>query len=148
MLSKKRIVTFLLVLALSIPASTIIPNNAYSPVDTVFAYTTSYLVYDFQKPITSGSAYVSASFKPTKNHLSFSYGLVGSTSQYTSTYYIELYTGGTWGSWSTVYSSSRGGATSLSMTYDLTPGATYRIRITTTDPYNRTLFSTVSEYID
>lgn len=140
MLNKKRMFTFLLIFALSLPVPNIL-NSAELPVITVFADTISYLIRDITT-ISSSLPYVSAPFKPSTNHIALNYCIYNLPEQYISTCYIDVINNG---SWTTLCSSNNGGDVNAQISLITIPGATYRIRITTTDPNNRILVCEVME---
>ena len=129
MLKKNKIVTVLLALVLTMAVSA-----------TALAVTT--LISEYNKPITSSTPYVSATFTPSTDLINLRYGLYNSTSQYYSTYALQALVGG---SWYTIDDGNLNGLSTISTSFDVTAGTRYRMRVTTTDPYNRRLFCVVED---
>lgn len=131
---KKKYNCLLLILML-VMSSSIVSN----------ASTTVTLVNDHQKIITRSTPYISPTFTPQTDSIYIIYSMVGSTQSYSSTYYVERYSNGTW-----IVEDSytlKGGGT-ISTGYWVTPNAAYRIRAVSNDPYTRHIMCNIVEYRD
>ena len=129
MLKKNRIITVLLALVITMAVSA-----------TAQAVTT--LISDYNKPITNGTPYVSATFTPKTDRINLRYGLYDSTSQYYSTYSLQALAG--W-SWYTMDYGNLNGNGNISRSFYVAASTKYRMRVTTTDPYSRSLFCVVED---
>lgn len=88
------------------------------------------LVYDYNVPISIANPYVSKTFVPQENMIDILFGSWGSYGA-TYTYYVEVRNAN--GTWTVVHSRATSG--NISTSHTVTPGNTYRMRVTTNDKY-------------
>lgn len=99
------------------------------------------LLSEYNMPITQSSPYISSTFIPQTDRINYYYEMI-STRQYTSTYYVERYSNG---SWVVEDSDTLNGLTSVSAGLWVTPNSRYRIRAISRDPYSRRVNCEVTE---
>lgn len=107
-----------------------------------YAATKEYVFFsEWQAKISQAVPYISPTFVPQTNSIWYHYEMI-SSEHYKSTYYVERYSNGRW---IVEESETFNGLTSVSADMWVTPGATYRIRAVTNDPYKRTVHCEVTE---
>lgn len=99
------------------------------------------LLSEYNMPITQSSPYISSTFVPQTNRINYHYTMI-STKQYTSTYYVERYSNG---SWIVEDSDTLNGLQGISTGLAVKSNSTYRIRAISTDPYARRVNCEVTE---
>lgn len=107
--------------------------------DTLYSH-----IYDYGVDIKSFEPYTSKTFRPISDRVEILFGAAGNYGNYYTCYFEEQNSNG---SWKVIKSYTVDDMGSIGRSIFVTPNNAYRVRVTTTDKRNSTIFVEVYENI-